>query len=129
MFGFVANWLLVIHPEVREWLHEIRKADRETAALIGQALQHVINGRGPDEGRPLVDRIKGSRLHNLKELRPASTGGTEVRILFLFDPARQMLLLVAGDKSGNWQRWYDAAIPLAEARYAEHLAALSDESD
>lgn len=84
---------------------------------------------GPDEGRPLVDRIKGSRLHNLKELRPASTGGTEVRILFLFDPARQMLLLVAGDKSGNWQRWYDAAIPLAEARYAEHLAALSDESD
>jgi hypothetical protein len=40
-----------------------------------------------------------------------------------------LLLLVAGDKSGNWQRWYDAAIPLAEARYAEHLAALSDESD
>jgi hypothetical protein len=52
-----------------------------------------------------------------------------VRILFLFDPTRQMLLLVAGDKSGNWQRWYDVAIPLAEARYAEHLAALSEESD
>ena len=129
MFGLVATWLLVIHPEVREWLHEIRKADRESAALIGQAIQHVINGRGPDEGRPLVDRIKGSQLHNLKELRPASTRGTEVRILFLFDPARQMLLLVAGDKSGNWQRWYDAAIPLAEARYGEYLAALSDESD
>ena len=125
----MAKWLLVIHPEVREWLHEIRKADRETAALIGQAIQHVINGRGPDEGRPLVDRIKGSRLRNLKELRPASSGGTEVRILFLFDPARQMLLLVAGDKAGNWQRWYDAAIPLAEARYAEYLAALGDESD
>jgi len=129
MFGFVANWLLVIHPEVRDWLHDIRKADRETAALVGQAIQHVISGRGPDEGRPLVDRIKGSRLHHLKELRPASAGGTEVRVLFLFDPARQMLLLVAGDKSGNWQRWYDAAIPLAEARYAEYLATLSDESD
>ncbi|SDT49898.1 type II toxin-antitoxin system RelE/ParE family toxin [Actinoplanes derwentensis] len=120
---------MIVHPEVREWLPTIRKADRETAALIGQAIQHVVNGRGPDEGRPLVDRIKGSRLHNLKELRPASTGGTEVRILFLFDPVRQMVLLVAGDKSGNWQRWYDTAIPLAEARYAEHLAALSDESD
>lgn len=129
MFSLVAKWLLVIHPEVREWLHEIRKLDRETAALIGQAIQHVINGRGPDEGRPLVDRIKGSRLRNLKELRPASSGGTEVRILFLFDPARQMLLLVGGDKAGNWQRWYDAAIPLAEARYAEYLAARSDESD
>jgi len=40
-----------------------------------------------------------------------------------------MVLLVAGDKSGNWQRWYDAAVPLAEARYAEHLVTLSDESD
>jgi hypothetical protein len=125
----MAKWLLVIHPEVRDWLHQVRKADRMTAALIGQALQHVIDGRGPDEGRPLVDRIKGSNLHNLKELRPASAGESEVRILFVFDPVRQMVLLVAGDKSGNWRRWYDTSIPLAEARYAEHLAALEDESD
>jgi hypothetical protein len=40
-----------------------------------------------------------------------------------------MVLLVAGDKSGNWRGWYDTAIPLAEARYAQHLAALKDESD
>jgi hypothetical protein len=129
MLCFMARWLLVIHPEVRDWLHEIRKADRETAALIGQAIQHVIDGRGPDEGRPLVDRIKGSRLRNLKELRPASSGATEVRILFVFDPVRQMVLLVAGDKSANWQRWYDVAIPLAEARHAEYLATMGDESD
>lgn len=119
-------WALVIHPEVREWLHAIRKTDRETAALIGQAIQHVVDGRGPDEGRPLVDRIKGSRIHNLKELRPASSGETEVRILFVFDPVRQMVLLVAGDKSGDWQGWYRSAIPLAEARYDEHVAALGE---
>ncbi|SBW22681.1 hypothetical protein FDG2_2973 [Candidatus Protofrankia californiensis] len=65
-------------------------------------------------------------MHNLKELRPASTGGTEVRILFVFGPARQMVLLMAGDKSGSWHRWYEVAIPLAEARYAEHLTALAD---
>ena len=29
---------------------------------------------GPSLGRPLVDRIAGSRLHNLKELRPGSSG-------------------------------------------------------
>jgi hypothetical protein len=123
----VMPWLLVIHPEVREWLHRIRKADRETAALIGQAIHHVINGRGPDEGRLLVDRIARSQLHNLKELRPASTGESEVRILFVFDRERQMVLLVAGDKSGSWNRWYETAVPLAEARYAEHLAALDDD--
>lgn len=122
----MAKWLLVIHPEVRDWLHKVRKEDRETAALIGQAIHQVIDGRGPDEGRPLVDRIKGSGLHNLKELRPASAGTTEVRILFVFDPARQMVLLVTGDKSGNWQRWYHKAVPLAEERYKEHLATLSE---
>ncbi len=68
-------------------------------------------------------------MHNLKELRPVSSGESEVRILFVFDPVRQMVLLVAGDKSGNWKGWYEASIPLAEARYAEHLAALEDESD
>lgn len=97
----MAQWLLVIHPEVRDWLHEVRKTDRQTAALIGQAIQHVVAGRGPDEGRPLVDRIKSSRMHNLKELRPASSGDSEVRILFVFDPIRQMVSLVAGDKAGN----------------------------
>jgi hypothetical protein len=56
-------------------------------------------------------------------------GQTEVRILFVFDPIRRMVLLVAGDKSGHWQRWYRSAIPLAEARYAEYLAALGDEGD
>ncbi len=43
-----------------------------------------------------------------------------------FDTVRQMVLLVAGDKSGNWQGWYEVAIPLAEARYAEHLVALEE---
>jgi hypothetical protein len=29
---------------------------------------------GPALGRPLVDRVKGSRHHNMKELRPGSAG-------------------------------------------------------
>ncbi|HEY9476103.1 MAG TPA: type II toxin-antitoxin system RelE/ParE family toxin [Mycobacteriales bacterium] len=72
-------------------------------------------------GRPLVDRIKGSRLTNLKELRPGSRGRSELRILFCFDPHRRAILFVAGDKAGDWQRWYRRAIPLAEQRYADFL--------
>ena len=63
---------------------------------------------------------------NLKELRPASTGSTEIRILFVFDPRRTAILLVAGDKAGDWRGWYDSNVPLAEERYAEHLAALEE---
>jgi len=60
-------------------------------------------------------------LHNLKELRPGSAGSSQVRILFAFDPQRRAVLLVAGDKAGRWNRWYDQAIPLAERRYQEYL--------
>ncbi|MFI6100151.1 hypothetical protein ACIA8G_31785 [Lentzea sp. NPDC051213] len=31
------------------------------------------------------------------------------------------VLLVAGDKAGNWNGWYNTNIPLAEQRYDEHL--------
>jgi len=31
------------------------------------------------------------------------------------------VLLVAGDKAGQWQAWYKKAIPLAEERYEIYL--------
>lgn len=65
------------------------------------------------------DRIKGSSLHNLKELRPGSGGSTEIRIFFVFDLQRQAVLLVAGDKAGRWSEWYATSVPLAEQRYQE----------
>jgi hypothetical protein len=72
---------------------------------------------GPQLGRPLVDRIQGSDIHNLKELRPRVPGTAEVRMLFVFDLEREAIVLVAGDKSGRWRAWYEEAIPLAEKRY------------
>lgn len=53
---------------------------------------------------------------------PGLPGKTEIRILFIFDPQRQAVLLVAGDKAGSWTRWYRDAIKLAEDRYARFLA-------
>jgi hypothetical protein len=58
----------------------------------------------------------------VQELRPGAAGSGEVRILFIFDPLRRAVLLVAGDKAGQWNTWYDEAVPLAERRYAEYLA-------
>ena len=69
----------------------------------------------------MVDTINGSKLANLKELRPGSTGGTEVRLLFIFDPQRRAVFLVGGDKAGKWPDWYETAIPQAEQAYEEHL--------
>lgn len=71
----------------------------------------MLADQGPALGRPLVDRLKTSRFHNMKELRPASAGASEVRIVFAFDPVREAILLVAGDKSGQW------SVPGTRPRY------------
>jgi hypothetical protein len=42
-------------------------------------------------------------------------------VLFVFDPWRSAILLIAGDKAGNWRSWYRDAIPRAEHLYATYL--------
>ena len=44
-----------------------------------------------------------------------------MRILFAFDPQRRAILLVAGDKAGQWKSWYEQSIRLADARFDEWL--------
>ena len=111
---------LVMTRQVRDWLHALRTGNPVTRRLVSQAIDQLLD-QGPALGRPLVDRITGSRMHNLKELRPGSSGHSEVRILFIFDPVRNTVLLVAGDKSGRWDEWYRHAIPIAEALYDQDL--------
>jgi hypothetical protein len=94
--------------------------------LVAAAIDQ-LEEKGPALARPLADHVKGSKLHKMKELRPGSAGASEVRILFCFDAERQAVLLVAGDKQGNWSGWYKAAIPLAEERYNRWLAGEYDE--
>lgn len=111
---------LAMTRQVRDWLHGLRSGDPVTRRLVAEAIDCLLD-EGPVLGRPLVDRIVGSRLHNLKELRPGSSGSSEVRILFVFDPVRNVVLLVAGNKSGRWKEWYVEAIPVAEAAYEAYL--------
>ena len=54
------------------------------------------------------------------ELR-ASVGRAQLRALFIFDPDRRALLLVGGNKAGQWQSWYRRAIPEAERLYSAHV--------
>ena len=113
-------WTIVVVEPVRSWLHGLRRSDRATLRHIAAAIDALAE-EGPALGRPLVDTVRDSALANLKELRPGSAGSTEIRLLFVFDPFRQAVLLVGGDKSADWRGWYRTAIPQAETAYAEHL--------
>lgn len=97
-------------PELRAWLKTLapEKANRVTAAM------DAVHEGGPTQGRPLVDRIKGSRHHNMKELRTGT-----IRVLFIFDGGGPFMLL-GGDKRGAWREWYKRNIPKADRLYDKY---------
>src|SRR5437016_9022395 len=81
-------------------------------------LQHF----GPQLGRPRADTLKGSRHANMKELRFNAADGVW-RVAFAFDPNRNAVLLVCGDKSGGSEkRFYRQLIEKADSRFDAHLA-------
>jgi hypothetical protein len=49
---------------------------------------------------PHVDTLKGSKLNNLKEIR-TKFKNNYFRIIFAFDPERDIILLVGGNKSND----------------------------
>jgi len=84
----------------------------------------VLAQRGPALGRPLVETIKQSRHANMKELIPPAS---DIRVLFAFDPRRTAILLIGGDKTGEWTAWYDRMVPAADDRCDEHLQEIERE--
>ena len=114
-------WTVILLAEVVDWYETRALRDPESAELVEAAI-NLLGVHGPSLGRPAVDRLTGSSVHTLKELRPGSSGRTDIRILFVFDPDRQAILLVAGDKAGQWSDWYRENIPVAERHYANWLA-------
>ncbi len=89
------------------------------------AMTALLGVYGPQLGRPHADTLSGSRHANMKELRFRADDGAW-RVAFAFDPERQAILLVAGDKAGVAQkRFYKTLIATADKRFDGHLAALA----
>lgn len=107
--------------EFGEWWNELTVEQQEDIAARVQLLEQ----NGPALGRPVVDRVTASAFPNMKELRCSSDGA--LRILFAFDPRREAILLLGGDKTGEWNAWYDWAIPKADELYAQYLRDLRRE--
>jgi hypothetical protein len=117
------EWEIYQTDEVARWMRELRRTDPDAADHVEAAVD-VLSEHGPTLGRPLVDTLTGSKVANMKELRPRQT---MIRVLFVFDPWRSAILLVAGDKTGQWKQWYERAIPRAEELYATYLKERAEE--
>jgi hypothetical protein len=114
-------WEIEVTDQFADWYQGL--SDDDTARVI--AAVDLLEQRGPNLGRPVVGEVAGSRIHNLKELRPR---GSAIRIFFVFDPRRTAILLLGADKSEHgWKAWYRGAIADAERLYDEHLDELRRE--
>ena len=114
------NWSVLFHDDFAVEFAVLAESLQDE--LLAHAL--LLRDFGPSLGRPTVDTLKGSKHTNMKELRFAWAG--EVwRVAFAFDPARQAILLVGGDKGGaDQRRFYKRLIAVADVRFDEHLGTL-----
>jgi len=111
------EWEVEYTDEFGSWWETL--TDAEQAALAARV--DLLTQRGPDLRRPVVGEIKGSKYDpQMKEL-VTETGQASLRVLFMFDPRRVAILLLGGDKTGSWNRWYRDAIPQADTLYEVHL--------
>jgi hypothetical protein len=117
------QWEVIFHDE---FVPEYRKLSVAIQDELNALATNLCN-RGPLLGRPQVDTLKGSRHANMKELRFDADGGVW-RFAFAFDPNRNAIVLVGGDKSGVAQdRFYKNLLRVADERFAQHLKSLYPE--
>ena len=114
------SWSAYFHPKFKAEVEEMSEAVQDGLAAALAPLREF----GPSLGRPEVDTLNGSKYANMKELRFTADGGIW-RVAFAFNPQRNAILLVAGDKSGvSETKFYKRLIDKADKRYKEHLETL-----
>lgn len=78
----------------------------------------LLEELGTTLGFPYSSAIQSSR-YPLRELR-IQHQGRPFRVFYAFDPDRQAVLLLGGDKGGN-ARFYEEYVPKAEVIWEQYL--------
>ena len=111
---------MIFHPLFKD---EYAHLPRNTQTILASKAR-LLEEYGPNLSRPHVDTLKASKHLNMKELRFDAGDGVR-RVAFAFDPHRNAIILLAGDKSGvSENRFYKNLIAGADIRFDEHLANL-----
>ena len=111
-----------VTDEFRTWYEDLSEAEQDSIYRVVTLLEV----RGVALGAPYSSAIRGSR-YALRELR-IQHQGDPYRVLYAFDPKRQAVLLVGGNKVGNDQ-FYDEYVPRAEAIWEGYLAEQAAEGE
>jgi len=113
---------IVVTDEFEAWFMALD--EKETEAVdrsIG-----LLERMGVALGFPYSSSIEGANFA-LRELRVQSSG-RPLRVLYAFDPKRQAVLLLGGDKTGD-DRFYEVNVPKAEKLWSQYLDDLEREPE
>lgn len=100
--------------EFQQWFLSLEDRNADAVDRVVELL--VI--KGVTLGHPYSSSIEGARFA-LRELRVQS-GGEPLRVFYAFDPHRQAVLLIGGNKTGD-DRFYETMIPRAERIWKQYL--------
>src|SRR5690554_5770319 len=100
--------------EFIDWYNDLNEADTDAVTRSVDRLAKA----GVTLRFPYCSAVKGTR-YPLRELR-VKTRGKQFRILYAFDPKRQAILIIGGDKVGD-DRFYERTVPRAEKLWDEYL--------
>lgn len=107
--------------EFGDWWEGLTEAEQESVAYaVG-----LLEAKGPTLGHPHSSGVAGSRHSHMRELR-VQHEGRPYRVFYAFDPRRNAILLIAGDKTGD-DRFYVRMVPIADSLYDRHLEQLRRE--
>ena len=101
--------------EFEDWFTSLRETQQDEVIVVVRMLESA----GVMLGFPASSALKGSRLP-LRELRPKQ-GRSPLRVVYAFDPDRDAVLLVGGNK-GTEKRFYERIISAAEKIWVKYLA-------
>lgn len=108
---------VVATDEFANWYEALGADDQGAVARVVE----LLASRGVSLPFPYSSDIKGSR-YAMRELR-AQSGGRPLRVFYAFDPRRDAVLLLGGDKTGmDDARFYREMVPQAERIWREYLA-------
>jgi hypothetical protein len=111
---------VIYTDEFGKWFEALEESEQDAVIVVTRMLGQM----GVTLGFPASSALKGSR-YALRELRPKQ-GRSPLRVIYAFDPDRDAVLLIGGDKSSN-AKFYDRIIRTAEAVWEAYLAALTAE--
>jgi hypothetical protein len=107
--------------EFGQWYSNLSEIQQDNvASVIG-----LLEEKGTKLGFPYSSKINGSQHSKMRELRIQSQGNP-LRVFYCFDPKRDAILLIGGDKTGD-KRFYQRMIPIADQLYALYLIEIKQE--